>query len=292
MTPVAHDIVDARVRLPLGLRPLTTNAKPPELTDRYDEVLGTHRARDKTIADLVAEMKAVGVAHAVMHAEYEYGDDADELNEITAKTVAEQPGLFSGFGTVSLTRLRPLAASRQVQTVAELGLSGINIQPAFFNIAIDERGLYPIYARAAELNLAIAIHTSVNYSTSSPMTLEHPMMIDRIACDFPGLRIIACHGGWPWVTQMVAVMRRHRDVYSDFGGWAPRYIGEPATGWEVMRRQMENTVSKQVLFATDWPVFPHDRAVREWQQMGLSRESLDRLFATNARALLMGRDGR
>ena len=289
--PPVQAVVDARVRLPHDRRPAAHSRKPSAMTERYDEVLGTATKRGRGLAELEADMRAAGVGHAVVHAEYEHGDEADELNEATAKLVAEQPDRFSGIGTVSMTGLQPMRAVRQAHRVADLGLLGINVQPAFFDVAIDDRRLYPLYAACTELGLVVALHTGVNYSTVSPIDTERPSRLDVVACHFPGLRLIACHGAWPWVTELVAVMRRHPTVYADFGGLAPRYVGEPGTGWEVLRRFMDGPLSGQVLFATDWPVFSPQRALDEWRDMGLREASLASLLAGNITAVLHGTGG-
>ena len=80
------DIVDFRVRLPTELRPAVS--MPAEYIDQYEAVLGLEKRRDLSVDDLVAEMDEAGVSHAVVHAEYEYGDPADELNEAVAALVA------------------------------------------------------------------------------------------------------------------------------------------------------------------------------------------------------------
>jgi predicted TIM-barrel fold metal-dependent hydrolase len=221
-----------------------------------------------------------------VHAEYEHGDWADELNESVGKLLEEHQSLFSGFGTVSLSPLRPRRAIGQLRRAAELGLAGINIQPVFFGIPINDRRLYPLFATAEEEGLVVAIHTGINYSTHSPMSLEHPLLLDEVACDFPELRLVACHGGWPWIAEMVAVARRHPHVYVDFGGLAPKYVGLEGSGWETMFRLMNSVLANQVLFATDWPVFTMERALREWAEVGLSDETLAKLFSSNVGRLL------
>jgi predicted TIM-barrel fold metal-dependent hydrolase len=278
-------LVDARVRLPMDRRPEAARTKPAELTQRYDEILGTAATRHRSTAELLGDMDEAGVAWAVLHAEYESGDYADALNEAVADLVREYPQKFIGFGTVSLAPLQPMRAIRQAEELASLGLIGINIQPAFFDVPIDDARLYPLYARASDLGLVVAIHTGVNYSTAHPMDLEQPTLLDRIACNFPDLRLIACHAGWPWVDILCAVMRRHPHVYADFGGLAPKYVDEDGTGWATLRRLLDGPLRNQILFASDWPVFPMLRSRREWEFMGLKQETLEKLLAGNARSL-------
>jgi predicted TIM-barrel fold metal-dependent hydrolase len=49
---------------------------------------------------------------------------------------------------------------------------------------------------------------------------------------------------------------------------------------------MNSLLSQQVLFATDWPVFPMDRALAEWRSLGLKETVLDALLGGNAARLL------
>lgn len=284
----AMDVVDFRVRLPAELRP--PEQLPPEYVTQYDAVLGLEERRELSLEALIAELEAAGVAHAVVHAEYEHGDPADALNEAVGGLVAARPDLFSGFGTVSLAPMRVMRAVGQVARVAELGLRGINIQPSFFGLPIDHAQLYPVYARACELGLAVGVHTGVNYTSHLPIRHDHPLQLDQVACDFPELTLIACHAGWPWTGEMVAVARKHPLVYLEFGGLAPKYVGTPGTGWEPVFRFMNSLLAGQVLYGTDWPVFPMQRALAEWRQLGLKEPVLRGLLGGNASRLL-GRSG-
>jgi uncharacterized protein len=134
--------------------------------------------------------------------------------------------------------------------------------------------------------MVVALHTGVNYTTHQPIVNDHPLQLDQVACDFPDLLLVACHAGWPFSAELVAVMRKHPNVFADFGGLAPKYVSAPDAGWAVMRRFMNSLLRHQVLYATDWPVFPMERAVAEWRQSGLRDEVLEGLFGRNAERLL------
>lgn len=278
------EVIDFRVRLPLELRP--SEDLPDDYLLQYDKVLDLSANRHRTLEQLVEDMDENSVSHAVVHAEHEFGDVADELNEAVAKVVADRPELFSGYGTITHQSLKLPRALAQVRRVSELGLRGLALQPSFFGIPIDDRLLYPVYAKAEELGLHVALHTGINYTVTFPIRNDQPLQLDQVACDFPGLVLIACHAGWPWVPEMVAVMRKHPNVYAEFGGLAPRYVCERGTGWEVMHRFMNSLLRGQVLHGTDWPVIPMGRALSEWRAGGLRDAVLAGLLGGNAARLL------
>jgi predicted TIM-barrel fold metal-dependent hydrolase len=277
-------VIDARVRVPSPVRPQSDGSV--EVYSDYDAVLELGSAWTKSIEAMRSEMDLAGITHAIVHAEFEEGDLADELNEEVAALVASDPSRYSGFGTVSLASLRIMRAVRQLERIADLGMRGVNLQPAFFGYTIDDRDLYPLYAKATELGLAIALHTGINYSRRHPIDGERPARLDQAVCDFPEATWIACHAAWPWVPEMVAVARRHPNVLLDFGGLAPKYLGVAGSGWETLRHFMDSVLRDQILFATDWPVFGHQRALDEWLALGLRESTLDALLHANAERLL------
>jgi predicted TIM-barrel fold metal-dependent hydrolase len=279
-------IIDARVRLPQHLRPQPVYEAPPRLTEQYDRVLDlTGKVNSGTLTDLVTAMDTEGVDHAVMHAETEHGESADALNEALVKVVAEYPARFSGIGAVDTDPLRPSRSTRQVAAASDAGLHGVSVQPAFAGLDIDDRLFYPMYARAEELGLIVAVHTGITYSRMHPIRHERAELLDQVACDFPDLQLIACHAGWPWVTEYCAVARRHPTVYLEFGGLAPKYVAKPGSGWDTLFGMMPNVLRDQVLYGTDWPVIAPSRALAEWRASGLPDVALKALFAGNASRL-------
>ncbi|MBV9172511.1 MAG: amidohydrolase family protein, partial [Chloroflexi bacterium] len=122
-------------------------------------------------------------------------------------------------------------------------------------------------------------------SRMHPIRHERPELLDQVACDFPDLRLIACHAGWPWATEFAAVARRHPTVYLEFGAIAPKYVARPGTGWDAMFGMMSNLLQDQILYGSDWPMMSPERAIAEWRQSGLSEASLSALLSANARRL-------
>lgn len=213
------EVIDFRVRLPLELRP--SEELPDDYLTQYDQVLGLSENRHRTLEQLIGDMDTCGVTHAVVHAEYEYGDEADALNDAVAKVVTQHPGRFSGYGTISMDHLKIPRALAQVQRVFDLGLKGLNLQPSFFGIAIDDRLLYPVYAKAYELGLHVGLHTGINYTVTFPIRNDQPLQLDQVACDFPGLTLIACHAAGPGYPRWSPCCASTPPSTPNSAGWHP-----------------------------------------------------------------------
>lgn len=279
-------IIDARVRLPQDHRGASSYEAPSRQTEQYDKVLDlTDKMNSGTLDGLMSALDAEGISRAVMHAESEGGEDADLLNTNLRAVLDSHPARFVGIGCVDIGHPSPTELVAQTLRAADLGLLGVSFQPAFFGRDIDERHLYPLYSRAEELGLIVAVHTGITYSRIHPLRHERPELLDQVACDFPDLHLIACHAGWPWATEFAAVARRHPTVFLEFGALAPKYVAKPGTGWDAMFGMMPNVLRDQILYGSDWPMMQPRRALAEWRASGLPEEALEALFCTNAQRL-------
>ncbi len=79
------------------------------------------------------------------------------------------------------------------------------------------------------------------------------MYIDEVAVDFPELKIVFVHTGWTWVTQMVAVAWRHKNVFIELSGVRPKYIATPGTGYEPLLVYGNGLLQDQILWGSNWP---------------------------------------
>jgi predicted TIM-barrel fold metal-dependent hydrolase len=279
-------VIDARVRLPQDRRGSSSYEVPARQAEQYDKVLDlTEKMNAGTLDGLLAVLDSEGIGSAVMHAESEGGEDADALNDDLRGVLDEHPDRFIGIGCVDIGNPSPTALVGQLVRARDRGFVGVSFQPAFFGRDIDDRHLYPLYSRAEETGMVVAVHTGITYSRLHPLRHERPELLDQVACDFPDLSLIACHAGWPWATEFAAVARRHPTVFLEFGGLAPKYVARPGTGWDATFAMMANVLGDQVLYGSDWPVISPTRALAEWRASGLPAPALEALLGANASRL-------
>lgn len=213
--------------------------------DNYNEIFGARREREdgsgpiqQTFEEFNAELEANGVEKAFMA----------HPNPITVAAVRERPDLYMG-----LARLSPfdgmLGVREFERLVREDGLCGLMIQPLEERLPASDRRYYPLYTKAAELGVPIRIYATMNYATDRPYDLGHPSHLDQVAGDFPETPIIAGLGGWPWINEMVALVRRHPNLYMDTAAHHPRYFATPGSGWEMLMQFGNTLIQDKVLAA-------------------------------------------
>jgi predicted TIM-barrel fold metal-dependent hydrolase len=280
-------IIDFRVKLPTRDTREQPQPPVPEEYLHYDEVYeGFLQNLDCTVEDWLAEAERCGVDLGVMQAEVEWANPT-ELNDRLATVVRANPDRVAcGFGCVDPRD--PMAAVEEVdRAILDHGLSGIVFEPGFLGISPIDRRCYPVYARCAQLGVPVGLHTGINFSSHGPLEHERPVLIDRIACDFPQLTLICHHGGWPWPHEAAAVAWKHKNVYLEFGAIAPRYMAPGAGGgWGDIAHLMDTVLREQVLFGADWPMLRYERALEEVELLGLRPESRDAYLGGNAQRLL------
>ena len=130
-------------------------------------------------------------------------------------------------------------------------------------------------------------HTAVNYSSDRWIDYSRPIYLDKVACDFPNLKIVAMHGGWPWVNELCAICWKHRNVYFEFGGHRPKYFINPGSGWETLFNYGRRIIKDQMLYATEWPMLDMKRGIEEIKEHWPFKEDvIEGILGGNALKLL------
>jgi predicted TIM-barrel fold metal-dependent hydrolase len=138
------------------------------------------------------------------------------------------------------------------QTVKEMGFKGLVVSGFRENLPSNHKKYYPFYAKCVELGVPARITTSLHLYTDRPMDLCRPAYLDEIACDFPELTIVAGLGGWPWIPELVAVARRHRNVCIDLSCQRARNVKSEGSGYEELIVAGNRALQDQIIFASGW----------------------------------------
>ncbi len=251
----------------------------------YRETLQQEQEWRESVEGIIRSMEEAGVDKAVLQAEYGGTEDYHALNDATYRIAKAHPDKFP----VYFMCLNPLVDEDMVKVlekgVKEQGFKGLNIQAWAVRVSSTDSRFWPVYAKCQELGLIVTVHASISFNVDRPLEYSHVSHLDKIACDFPELVLVANHGGWPWVTEMIAVAWRHPNVYIELGAVSPKYFGTPGTGWEPLMRYGNTLLQNQVLFATDSMLSPK-RCVDELKALLLKEEVKEKWLGGNAARLL------
>jgi predicted TIM-barrel fold metal-dependent hydrolase len=77
---------------------------------------------------------------------------------------------------------------------------------------INDPDLWPFYKKAQELNITLSIHTGWAWVPPGKTKHSLPVLLDDVACDFPDLRIVAFHMGYPYCDDMNMIAMCHPNV--------------------------------------------------------------------------------
>lgn len=206
--------------------------------------------------------------------------------ERIAEVCAEHPARFRGLAGADPTA--GMAGLRQLeQAVSEYGFVGVHVYPHWFELAPDHARYYPIYAKCCELDVPIMLQVGHCLSYGGPRTFPsvgRPITLDRVACDFPELKLIGIHTGYPWTEEMISVAYKHPNVYIGSDAYAPMH-------WPpALVRFIDSWGQDKVLFGTDFPIIDPRRARREIDELGLRPEAKQKLLGRNA-AKVFGLEG-
>ena len=235
-----------------------------------------------SVDDYLRMMDAAGVEHSLLIA-VRAGDRHWTFSfEIPYEQVARwcrlHPDRFSGLAGIDPTRgmeqLRDLE-----HAVNDLGFVGAHSYPHWFSLPPDAARWYPVYAKCCELGIPIMMQVGQNLIYQKDVRLPsvaRPILLDRIAIDFPELDLIGIHIGTPWVEEMIAMAWKHERVYIGIDAYAPKHLSAP------LLHYMNSYGQQKVLFGTDWPVIAPGRAMDELRAHRLREEAFSAVTRENA----------
>jgi len=267
---------------------------PPDATERpagygmanYERIFRSRRAGgdprpDTAMAEYIELLDRVGIVRAVP-----FGASNDEVAEL----LADYPDHFIGLARISglhgMRGVRELEFRVREQKFAALGVSAL-----VDGIPASDRRYYPLYAKACELDIPVRIYSSMNYATDRPYDLGHPRHLDQVAIDFPELTLIGGLGGWPWVNEMVALVRRHPKLHLDTSAHRAKYLGQRGSGWEMLMQFGNTLIQDKVLVGLSAGLVsqPHETLIAEYMALPLKDTVKDKwLYGNAARVFRLG----
>lgn len=196
-------------------------------------------------------------------------------NEEVAKAVSAYPERFVGIGSANL--YRPMDAVRTIrQCVSDYGFKGIRMVQWFWNLPPTDRRYYPIFVACIENNIPICLQVG-HTGPLCPSEPGRPIpYIDEIAIDFPELKIVCGHIGYPWTSEMIAVATKHENVYIDTSAYTASKFPQELVDF------MKSNGKRKVLFGTNYPMITPEKCLENLDDLQLDDEVKKAFLFRNA----------
>ena len=174
-------------------------------------------------------------------------------------------------GLRGLRRIEELV--RRYAFIRSVSLTPFQIYPF---IALDSKEYYPVYAKAAELGLAVFVNVGFP-GPRVPAWTQDPLKLDEVCWFFPELTVVMRHGGLPWAETCVQMLLRWPNLYYATTAMTPRHYPKAIIDYANTRG------ADKVIFAGYFPLLSYDRVFKELAALPIRDHVWPKLLAGNAR---------
>jgi len=229
------------------------------------------------IGDTLAEMDRAGVSVGMLCGWHGPGGPMISNDEV-AQHCRAHPDRFVGIASVDL--FRPMDAVRELRLrVKRDGFKGLRVLPWVWGLPPDDRRYYPLFAECCELDIPFC--TQVGHA--GPLRESEPgrpiPYLDRVALEFPELRILGGHIGVPWLGEMLSLVMKYPNVFIEHVGLQ----GQPLPPELVA--YMRGNKRHRVLFGSNHPFWPAGECIAGLDDLQLGAGARSAFLTDNARRL-------
>lgn len=159
------------------------------------------------------------------------------------------PGMFVPFYWIDFEKLD--RAPDDLEAAVARGHKGIKFQPLVQRFHMNDRRLWPVYARAQKLGIPVLFHAGVVAFPNHCTVYADPIYVDEVAEAFPELKIIIAHMGGQYHNQAVVVAEKNPNVYLDtaYLHFFCRRMLPKVTPLDLIKRAVEFAGPTKVLYA-------------------------------------------
>lgn len=172
------------------------------------------------------------------------------------------------------------------QLLKQPEVAGFKFHPPDQGFYPNDRKYYPLWELLESEAKPVMFHTGftvlgANTAGGKGIGLDfgRPIHLDGVARDFPRLKIIAAHPGWPWQEELLGVVTHKKNIWVDTSG----YLAEQLP--ELFQRALRSRLQDKALFGTDFPYVDLKKALISFDKLGLKDTVKEKILFANARSL-------
>jgi predicted TIM-barrel fold metal-dependent hydrolase len=162
------------------------------------------------------------------------------------------------------------------------GVRAVGVFPAgtFPQVAINDKKMYPLYAKCVELGIPVFCTAGVP-GPRLKFAVQHVELIDEVMFDFPELTFVTRHGCEPWADLAVKLMLKWPGLHFSTSAFAPRYYPKAVIDFANTRG------ADKVIYAGYFPMgLSLQRIMKEMPGVGFKDEVWPKFLRGNALRVL------
>ncbi|HEY1651984.1 MAG TPA: amidohydrolase family protein [Acidimicrobiales bacterium] len=168
--------------------------------------------------------------------------------------------------------------ARLVSDYEKYGVRAVGVFPAgtFPQVPINDKKMYPIYAKCVELGIPIFCCAGIP-GPRLKAACQHVELIDEVMFDFPDLVFVTRHGCEPWTELAVKLMLKWPNLYYSTSAFAPKYYPANIIDYANTRG------ADRIIYAGYFPMgLSLGRIAKELPLVGFKDEVWPKFLRTNA----------
>jgi len=215
-------------------------------------------------------------------------EEPRNTNEYVIELATNYPAAFAGvLASLDVGGENP---DRLLQRAAELlknpRVKGFKFHPPDQGFYPNDRKYYGLWEILASGNKPVMFHVGftvlgANSEGGKGIGLDYgrPIHLDTLARDFPRMKIIAAHPGWPWQEELIGVLTHKKNIYVDTSG----YLAEQLP--EMFQSAIRGRLQDKALFGTDFPYVDLGQALSSFDKLALKDAVKEKILFSNASRL-------
>lgn len=276
-------IIDTRCRL-------TSGANAEYFVDRMSHLNRLDRIaafKDGTDDSFFAEIADAGVTTAVSVSGNNPGarvgrfefPDRTTSNDLLSEVQKRHPVAFIAVGGIDVSNRFHDALAETERCALQLGMKAVCIEPGRAPAcAIDDECLFPFYEKCQELRLTVFLQTS-GINGGQYLDYAHPNHVERVAENFPKLRIVCGHGCYPYVREAIAIASRRENVWLSPDGY---FFHMGHDDWVKAINYNLAGFADRFLFGSAYPLTAIKLFVENFMKVSWKTEVLPKILYRNA----------
>ena len=118
---------------------------------------------------------------------------------------------------------------------------------------LNDKRLWPFYEKVCELGVPLTVHTGMSYVCPQPSRHCEVRQLDDVLLDFPEMKIIAYHAGWPQSEELIGLCGKHKNLYMSLSGIIGWYQRSPYRGYHAIGTALQWMASDKIVLGFDLP---------------------------------------